>query len=71
MRRESTDRRVETRFRVQFRTVVSIAGTAVEGAGTVVDLSFRGCRIDAPLTVQPSAVMELRLYAPNLDWPLE
>ena len=70
MSREPTDRRIETRFRVQFRTVVSIPGTAVEGSGTVLDLSFRGCRINAPLTVQPSTVMELRLYAPNLEWPL-
>jgi PilZ domain-containing protein len=67
---EPSDRRVVPRFRVRFRTVVSVPGTAREGEGTVLDLSLGGCRIDAPLAVQPSTLMELRIYAPDLDWPL-
>ncbi len=68
---EPNDRRAAPRFRVRFRTVVLIPGTAaIEGEGTVLDLSLLGCRIDSPLPVQPSTFMSLRIYAPELDWPL-
>jgi hypothetical protein len=63
---EPSDRRLVPRFRVQFRTVVTVAGTAIEGEGTVLDLSLGGCRIDAPLAVQPSTLMELRIT--HLTW---
>src|SRR5262245_43088801 len=67
---DSTNRRVVPRFRVQFRTVVSVSGTATEGAGYVLDLSLMGCRIDSPVVIPPATFMELRIYAPELDWPL-
>ncbi len=67
---EPNDRRVVPRFRVQFRTVVSVPGTAIEGAGSVLDLSLMGCRIESPVAMQPATFMELRIYAPDLDWPL-
>jgi len=67
---EPKDRRAVPRFRVRFRTVVSIPGTAIEGEGIALDLSLRGCRIDAPLPVQPSTFMALRIYVPDLDGPL-
>lgn len=47
MAEESTNRRVVPRFRVQFRTVVSVPGAAIEGTGSVLDLSLTGCRIDS------------------------
>jgi hypothetical protein len=38
--------------------------------GTVLDLSLEGCRVEAPIAVQESLLMELRIYVPDLDWPL-
>ena len=67
---ETNDRRTLPRFPVQFRTVLSISGTAIEGRGTLLDLSLGGCRVEAPLSVQPSILLELRIYVPDLDWPL-
>ena len=67
---ETSDRRSVPRFRVQFRTVVSVSGAAIEGRGAVLDLSLEGCRVEAPLVVQPSMLLELRIYIPELDWPL-
>ena len=64
------DRRAVPRFRVHFRTVVSVPGTAVEGEGTVLDLSLAGCRVDAPLVVKPFTFMDLRIYVPDLNGPL-
>jgi hypothetical protein len=67
---ETSDRRIVPRYRVQFRTIVSVSGTAIEGRGTIIDLSLGGCRVEAPLNVQPSILLELRIYIPELDWPL-
>jgi PilZ domain len=67
---ETTDRRTEPRFPVQFRTVLSVSGTTIEGRGTILDLSLKGCRVEAPLDIQPSILLELRIYIPDLDWPL-
>jgi hypothetical protein len=64
------DRRATPRYRVQFRTIVSSTGTVREGMGTVLDLSLGGCRVEAPFTAQPSQLMELRIYDPDLNWPL-
>src|SRR5215831_9445234 len=63
-----SDRRATPRFRVQFRTVVSGTGTGtvVEGMGTVLDLSLGGCRVEAPLAVEPHLLLELRIYIPHL-----
>lgn len=67
---ETSDRRIVPRFRVQFRTVLSVSGTTIEGRGTILDLSLAGCRVEAPLDIQPSILLELRIYIPDLDWPL-
>ena len=66
------DRRATPRFRVQFRTVVSGTGTGtvVEGMGTILDLSLGGCRVESPIAVDPHHLVELRIYIPDLDWPL-
>ena len=63
MAEESTNRLVVPRFRVQFRTVVSVPGTAIEGTGAVLELSLTGCRIDSPMVIPPATLMELRIYA--------
>jgi hypothetical protein len=42
----------------------------IEHLGTIHDLSMTGCRVEGPVSVQQSAVMELRIYVPDLDWPL-
>ena len=67
---ETSDRRTVPRFRVQFRTLVSANGRAIEARGTILDLSLGGCRVEAPLVVEPSILLELRIYIPGLDWPL-
>ena len=67
---EPTDRRMTPRFRVQFRTFVFDQTSMSEHLGAILDLSLTGCRIEAPVPVQASAVMELRIYVPDLDWPL-
>src|SRR5262245_19224726 len=67
-----TDRRAAPRFRAQFRTLVSGTGTGpvVEGLGSVLDLSLGGCRVEAPIAVEPHLLVELRIYIPDLYWPL-
>ena len=67
---ETSDRRTVPRFRVQFRTLVSVNGRAIETRGSILDLSLGGCRVEAPLVVEPSILLELRIYIPGLDWPL-
>jgi hypothetical protein len=41
-----------------------------EHMGTILDLSMAGCRVETAVSVQESAVMELRIFVPDLDWPL-
>jgi PilZ domain-containing protein len=66
---KTTDRRATPRLRVQFRTTFS-ASSELEGTGTMLDLSTGGCRIESPVTVEPGASLELRIYAPDIEWPL-
>ena len=63
------ERRATPRFRVQFRTTFS-GSTMLEGTGVMLDLSTGGCRIESPVTVEPGVSMELRIYAPDIEWPL-
>jgi hypothetical protein len=66
---KTEDRRATPRLRVQFRTTFS-ASSKLEGAGTILDLSLGGCRIESPVTVEPGVSLELRIYAPDVEWPL-
>jgi len=66
---KTEDRRAMPRLRVQFRTTFSASST-LEGTGTMLDLSTGGCRIESPVTVEPGASLELRIYAPDVEWPL-
>jgi hypothetical protein len=66
---KTTDRRATPRLRVQFRTTFS-ASSKLEGTGIMLDLSTGGCRIESPVTVEPGVSLELRIYAPDIQWPL-
>jgi len=65
----AVDLRKHTRIRVDFRSTFS-GGTVLEGGGTVPNLSLGGCRVESAASVQVGLVLELRIYAPGLDWPL-
>ena len=66
---KTTDRRMTPRLRVQFHTTFS-ASSGLEGTGIMLDLSTGGCRIVSPVTVEPGLSLELRIYAPSMEWPL-
>jgi len=36
----------------------------------MLDLSSGGCRVESPVPVEPGLLLELRIYAPNVEWPL-
>ncbi len=67
--RTSDDRRATPRLRVQFRTTFSTA-SKLEGTGIMLDMSLGGCRIESPVTVEPGVSLELRIYAPDIEWPI-
>ena len=69
MEMKTEDRRATPRLRVQFRTTFS-AASKLEGTGTMLDLSLGGCRIESPVTVESGVSLELRIYAPDIEWPL-
>jgi PilZ domain len=66
---KTEDRRATPRLRVQFRTTFS-SSTKKEGAGVMLDLSSGGCRVESPIAVEPGLLLELRIYAPDVEWPL-
>ena len=66
---KTVDRRATPRLRVQFRTTFS-SSMNKEGMGVMLDLSSGGCRIESPVPMEPSLLLELRIYAPNVEWPL-
>ena len=66
---KTEDRRATPRLHVQFRTTFSASST-LEGTGIMLDLSTGGCRIESPVPVEPGVSLELRIYAPDIEWPL-
>lgn len=66
---KTVDRRATPRLRVQFRTTFS-SSTKREGTGVMLDLSSGGCRVESPIPVEPGLLLELRIYAPDVEWPL-
>jgi hypothetical protein len=66
---KTVDRRATPRLRVQFRTTFS-SFTKKEGAGVMLDLSTSGCRVESSVPVEPGLLLELRIYAPDVEWPL-
>ena len=69
MNMKTVDRRATPRLRVQFRTTFS-SSMNKEGMGVMLDLSSGGCRVESPVPVEPGLLLELRIYAPNVEWPL-
>lgn len=66
---KSQERRITPRFRVQFRTTFSSA-PMLDGTGMILDLSAGGCRVESAVSLTPGLALELRIYAPGLEWPL-
>lgn len=66
---KAQDRRITPRFRVQFRTTFCAVPT-LESTGIILDLSAGGCRAESTAALTPGLALELRMYAPGLDWPL-
>jgi hypothetical protein len=64
------DRRSTPRFRVEFRTLVNDKSGINDQVGAVLDVSLSGCQVRVPIMVYPKLVMELRIYAPDLDRPI-
>src|SRR5215467_4965270 len=58
------------RFRVWLRTIVTGNQTPMEQTGWILDLSSDGCQLEAPHVVQKSALLALRIFVPDLDWPI-
>lgn len=66
---KAQNRRVAPRFKVQFRTTFC-APPMLDGIGSVLDLSAGGCRVESAVALTPGSALELRIYAPGLEWPL-
>lgn len=66
---KAQNRRITPRFRVQFRTTFCAAPT-LDSTGTILDLSAGGCRVESSASLTSGLALELRIYAPDLDWPL-
>jgi len=66
---KTVDRRMTPRLRVQFRATLS-SSTKKAGAGVILDLSSGGCRVESSIPVEPGILLELRIYAPDVEWPL-
>lgn len=66
---KSQDRRTTPRFKVQFRTTFS-SSPKLDASGTALDLSAGGCRVESSAPLTPGMSLELRIFAPDLEWPL-
>lgn len=58
------------RFHVSLRTVVLGKQTVLEQGGWLIELSSTGCHVETPLRVEKSVLLELRIFVPDLDWPI-
>ncbi len=57
--------RFKTRIRIFF------SGGAIEGEGTVVDLSKGGCRVECETELAIGDEVEAWVYPPDHEWPLK
>lgn len=64
------ERRSASRFRVEFRTLVSDKSGINDQVGAILDLSLSGCQVRVPIMVYPSLVMELRIFTPDWERPI-
>ena len=58
------------RFRVWLRTIVTDNQMPMEQAGWILDLSSEGCQVQARPVVHESALLALRIFVPDLEWPI-
>ena len=63
------EQRKNLRFPVKFRSSFSSIGL-VGGEGSIVDLSFRGCRIESSIDVQPGASLDVRIKVVENEPPI-
>ena len=56
------EQRSNLRYRAQFRSSFSSVAM-VDGEGSLMDLSIRGCRIESLIAVKPGATLEIRIEA--------
>jgi hypothetical protein len=66
---KTVERRTTARLRVQFRATFS-SSLKLEGTGVLLDLSTGGCCIESPVPLEPSVLLELRIYMPAFAVPL-
>ena len=57
-------------FRVLFRNVVTGNRAAMEQIGWILNLSKTGCHVKASVPIQKGLLMELRIFVPDLVWPI-
>lgn len=62
------NRRNRCRFPVHLPTTFAGPGVCMQGMGIIRDLSLEGCRIDAPASLPPSLLVELRIYIPGQEY---
>ena len=63
------EQRKNLRFPVKFCSSFSSIGM-VGGEGSVLDLSFRGCRIESSIDVQPGASLDVRIKVAENESPI-
>jgi len=66
---KSQDRRGALRFKVLFRSAFCVPPT-LDRTGTILDLSAGGCRVESSVSLMPGVSVELRIFVPDLEWPL-
>lgn len=60
--------RYSVRLRIDIRPMQ--LSTFTEGKGATIAMSSGGCEITSDLTCYEGQDLEVRLYVPDLDWPL-
>ncbi len=58
-------KRIETAIRIFFTS------GKFEGEGTVLDLSREGCRFECETPISMGTPLEVWIFLPNSEWPLE
>lgn len=46
------------------------AKPVIEEKGWILDLSPKGCHVEVSRTVEKFVLLELRIFVPDLDWPI-
>lgn len=59
------------RLKTQIRIFFSGSEGAVEGEGTVADLSKTGCKVESETDVAVGTELEAWMYPPDHGWPLK